>query len=227
MPRSTPILPPEEMGTGSNGIPAVARCKDFAGSSFTARLIQAGNSTYVELFKTTSVGGTARIGDFEMQDGPVTGKPPAPRKMVDVHLMLDGDNIVATVTGYDLTSPTRKHYQEEYVFAHIAVPFPVGVSPESGAGPAMFRSEGNPQPQEEPVDYDKIKQIVKVEVDAAKTLIIANMISKTKAAIDEANVLTLANIYTSDGLYQRFVDTTSEEVIKALKSYGVAKEPKP
>ena len=181
---STPILEPVDLASGSEGVPAVGRCKDYAGNSFVARLIQQGNSTWVELSKQNPQGAVVTTDEFVMSDF----SPGQPRKAVDVHLLVDGDDVVATVTGYNLTPGRRLHYAEEYVWRGVAAPFPGGVHPEMGAGPKMARAdEGGiePGPGGVEVDYERIKADVRVIVEAWARTTIANIIPKTKLGVEQ------------------------------------------
>jgi hypothetical protein len=208
MATSVPVLEPVELPTGSNGINAIGRCKDNGGNSFIARLIQSGNDTWIECYKRTSAGVLSYVGDFTM--GPDPGGHA--RKMVDVHAMLDGDNVVCTVTGYDLTSPKRKHYQEEYVFAHVAVPYPSGVSPESGAGPAMWRAEGSGGGDVE-VDYERIKADTAAVVEQWARTTIANIIPKTKIGVEQ--LFDGGN--GSAVVYQQLINTSYTGALGAIR----------
>lgn len=73
----------------------------------------------------------------------------------------------------------------------------------------------------EPVDYALIRQIVREEAANAATLVINNMISKSRAALQQEGVLTLANVHDSYGLYLRFVESTYEQAGKVLDERGI------
>jgi hypothetical protein len=141
MEKTTPILPPISLPQASAGTVSIARCKDYAGNAYIARAMVIGNNTWVEIVKLNTQGQVVAHKELEMQNGPSAREGMRPRKISDMTLMLDVDDIVCTVVGCDMTDTTRLHYPEEYRWEAIATPFPPGVGEMSGRGPQMF-SEG-------------------------------------------------------------------------------------
>jgi hypothetical protein len=212
--KSVPILNPVELPSGSSSVISVGRCKDYAGSSFVARAILIGNNTWVECFERDRDGNLLQLPSFEMENGPSANEGMRPRKIADMTLMLDRADVVATVTGYNLTATTRLHYQEEFRWPNVAVPFPQGVSEMSGAGVEMF-SEVEVGITPEQVE-EIVTRVIRAEEARQTTEINNGMVARVKQAINELGVLTLNNIYTSYGLWRRFVETTYEQCKKVI-----------
>lgn len=224
MANSVPILPPVTLGTGSQAVQAVGRCKDNGGNSFIGRLVVPGNFSYVEIFKRDSAGTVTKIDEFSMEVGPWDGHPEGhPRKTVDLHCMIDGPNVVSTVTGYNLTSPERDHYQEEHVTHNVAVPFPQGVNPESGAGPLMFYEPegGSGGGGGADVDYDEVERRVRFVIEQqvrpfieewARTTI-ANIPSKAKIGVEQL----FDGAQGSHVVYQQLTNTSYTGALGAIR----------
>lgn len=246
MANSVPILPPVTLGTGSQSVQAIGRCKDNGGNSFIGRLVVPGNLAYVEIFKKDSAGTVTKIDEFSMQIGPSNEHPEGhPRKAVDLHCMLDGSNVVSTVTGYNLTSPQRDHYQEEHVTHNVAVPFPQGVNPESGAGPLMFyEPEGGSGGGGGNVTHEQIVAAVREVIGLSSATLVQAIAGKTeeqggnlrqgiedkvKDAIAETRVVTEEMFTTtppweggksSPIIYEQLKNTSHSGALSALVEYG-------
>lgn len=181
MVHSIPILPPYELPTGSAAVQDTDFCFDNGGNTFWVRLIVPGNDTFVEVFKVTAAGAVSKIDEFEPAMGAWTGHPEGhTKKAVAVVSKIKGADVVCGITCYELTEPNRNHWQEQYVTRNVAVPFPQGVSPESGAGPAVFYASGgepDPEPGGEPVDYALIKTKVHEALGLADGVTLVQAIS--------------------------------------------------
>lgn len=193
MVHSIPILPPYELPTGSAAVQDTDFCFDNGGNTFWVRLIVPGNDTFVEVFKVTAAGAVSKIDEFEPAMGAWTGHPEGhTKKAVAVVSKIKGADVVCGITCYELTEPNRLHWQEQYVTRGVAVPFPPGVSPESGAGPAVFYAEESGGGNDVGATKEEVQAIVSAAVSAIKgqenitlRVVVDNIGPKTKTGVEQ------------------------------------------
>lgn len=181
-------------------------------------IVGAGNENGVDCYKLSTSGVLTYLDTVLPGPGGTEG-----HKVDKAAIHRSGANLVVGMITHDAVSADPRSIRVELAqVPNVYVVRPGEELEEGGAG--AFQPTGGTEVE---IDYDRIASIVADKVNAAQTLIINNMLSKAKAALTQEGVLTLGNVYTSDGLYQRFKDTTKEECTKALVDYRVAREPQP
>lgn len=195
---------------------------DGAANRFVAYGEQLGNETWATI---------RRIAPNGTVTGMWTVFPTDNHKIDEVTLAHSGDVLLVLLTTHEIVSVKPRSIRIESAAIPGVYAVRAGQEAEEGASGA-FQPEGEPGGGVE-VDYEQIKQIVKVEVDAAKKLIIDNMISKTTAAIEQKRVVTEEMFSTkppweggksSPIIYEQLKNTSHSGTMTALAAYGACKD---
>lgn len=217
-----PTLPGVRLDIGGNQVSSIGFAKDYAGNRFDAYLVTLGNDTTIRLYKRSPAGVMLGQTTLVAQDAANVRL-----KQNSSYVAVDGDDVIVTSTAYEPISATRWYYAVDAKWENMAVPFPGGVSPLSGAGPPVYQGTTQEPPPGCDIDYEEIERRMAFLVDTrirpyieewARTTI-ANMIPKTKLGVEQ-----LFNFEQGSAIvYQQLLNTSYSGASEALRVYGACR----
>lgn len=213
----------ELLSSSSSTLSSAGGFKDFGGNAFDSWLRLAGNDTRVVIQKRDRTGRVVAQTDVVGSGG---------RKIRDAALYLDGDDVEIRLTDYELTPGTRINAYERAVWPDVAIAYPNGLDPRSGAGESIY-AQGESTLE---VDYDRIKRDVAGEVMAQLRSEFRGgelrqiLEDKNKDAIGESFDRALYNTdlrarYAQDATLPWFRDRAYQGATSALANVGVCRAP--
>lgn len=157
--------------------------------------------------------------------------PSGNQKIDKCNLLRSGNDVIVEAITHEITSTKPRRLEKQTgVVLDVFITTTSFEAEESGAGAWMPGSGGGGGE----MDPEQLRPIIREEIRAALGLAPASvnlkqefsgsptgnyrqaLEDKARDCIREDGVITLNNIYSSAGLYQRFVETTYEQVMKGL-----------
>jgi hypothetical protein len=200
----------ETLRYNAGGLYTASAVVDAAGSTFECYAVNDGtNSGFAKVLKKSGTG--AVLADLEVvpYGGMKIDGACIVQSGVDIHVYL-----VSHMPGAQSPEILTA---DKYVWRGVAAPYAAG-EPQVGADGAYMPEEG--QQGGEPVDYDRIEQIVRGIVTAEVQRAVDNMKPKAAAALREADVLTVPMFNGPAGraeVYEQLVNTSYTGALGALR----------
>jgi hypothetical protein len=225
-----PHLPGQPLPSSGYSIDEYEFVKDYAGNRFDGYLLTEGNTTTIKVIKRNPQGVV-----LAQEQAQARNPQGAVLKLNSMDMAIDVADLVIVGNGYELTSPSRNHWQVGGVWANIAVPFPNGTDPAAGTGLQVFAGVTQPEPSS--CDAECIRAIVKEEIKAAIGLSAGQTLKqeitgsitgnfrqaledKAKDALREERVLTEQMFNGGAGsfiVYQQLLNTSYTGALEARK----------
>ncbi|HKP51172.1 MAG TPA: hypothetical protein VJ183_00825 [Chloroflexia bacterium] len=194
---------------------------DGASNHFVGYIEMAGNETWATIKRYAP-------------DGVITGEwtviPSAKHKIDELTLAHSGDSLLLLFTTHEIKEQKPRSIRIESATIAGVYSVRAGMEMEEGGAGAFTGNGGGPggDPQEDGMTVEELTDAL-ANPNHPLTVTLGKLIkNRGREAVAqemvERKLLTLDNIYTSHGLYQRFVETTGEQVLKSLATYRVCKE---